>query len=154
MSKFSRSVLGWFLLVLICLLWHPMGYGQSLGDLPMDEPPTVAESDEAGRLQLERGQRPTISVRLPRYFAGIVDQQQRSVIQAIQLRYRHQIEALEKELESLRGQQLHEMEAVLTESQLKLLNQKREQARLVRSIPRMERDGELDQDRMGESSTQ
>lgn len=152
MSRFSRCALVSLWLVTSSLFWHSTGYGQASTDLPIEDPAKVIQQDSAGRSPLEQRERQVILVRLPRYFAGIVDQQQRLVIQEIQLRYRNQIEAMEKELEQLRGQQVREMEAVLTESQLKLLNQKREQARMVRSVPRMERDGETDQNLMRDES--
>jgi hypothetical protein len=73
------------------------------------------------------------TMRLPRYFAGIVDQQQRMLIQEIQLSYRDRIELLEQELEQLRLEQMTEIEGVLTGAQRKLLDQKRDQSRMARA---------------------
>jgi hypothetical protein len=164
MFRFSKSALGFLGFAGICLLGYSIGYGQSSDDSIVDDPPMASaaatgkaatgRSAPGSRLQADQPEYRMPLIRLPRYFSGIVDQQQRIVIQEIQRRYRNQIEALETELELLRGQQLREMETVLTDSQLKLLNQKREQTRMVRSLPRGDQDGEIDQAPMRESSTQ
>jgi Spy/CpxP family protein refolding chaperone len=59
--------------------------------------------------------------RLPRYFAGLVDDEQREEIYQIQLKYREQIQELEKELAELEQEQLGAMEKVLTTTQRKEL---------------------------------
>jgi len=169
MFRFSQRAVGFLGFAGICLLGYSIGYGQSSDDSIVDDPPVASaaatgreatgraatsKAAPGNRLQADQPESRMPVIRLPRYFSGIVDQQQRMVIQEIQRRYRNQIEALETELELLRGQQLREMEAVLTDSQLKLLNQKREQTRMVRSLPREDQDGEIDQAPMRESSTQ
>jgi TolA-binding protein len=58
---------------------------------------------------------------LPRFFAGLVDDEQREQIYAIQASYQDQIEALEKELATLKEAELSEMEKVLTAAQRKEL---------------------------------
>ena len=68
-------------------------------------------------------------LRLPRYFSGIVDQEQREQIQAIQLEFRTKIEELEKELARVRQDEMQSLEKVLTESQRKLLEKKRAQGK-------------------------
>ena len=69
------------------------------------------------------------AVRLPRYFAGLVNTEQRSQIRHIQLEFRSRIAQLEDELEKLRREELMEMELVLTASQRKLLEKKRQPSR-------------------------
>lgn len=61
------------------------------------------------------------SGRLPRYFASLVNEEQRDEIYQIQLKYREKIEELEKELAELEMEQLEAMEKVLTTSQRKEL---------------------------------
>lgn len=68
--------------------------------------------------------------RLPRYFAGLVDTEQRSQIRDIQLQFRSRMAQLEGELEMLRRQEQLEMEQVLTASQRKLLDMKRQQSKI------------------------
>ena len=59
--------------------------------------------------------------RLPRYFASIVDEKQRTEIYTIQSEYRAKIEALEKELAKLRAAELDSIEDVLTSTQKRKL---------------------------------
>ncbi|MFO0942782.1 MAG: hypothetical protein U0930_18745 [Pirellulales bacterium] len=71
----------------------------------------------------------TATLRLPRYFSGIIDQEQREQIQSIQLEYRTKIDELEKELARVRQDEMQSLEKVLTESQRKLLEKKRNQGK-------------------------
>ncbi len=71
----------------------------------------------------------TGTLRLPRYFSGIIDQEQREQIHTIQLEYRTKIDELEKELARVRQDELQALEKVLTDSQRKLLDKKRTQAK-------------------------
>jgi hypothetical protein len=64
-------------------------------------------------------------LRLPRYFAGLVDEQQRSQIQEIQLQFRSRITKLERELGELKQEEQQAIEQVLTPAQRKLLDKKR-----------------------------
>lgn len=75
------------------------------------------------------------NLRLPRYFSGIVDQQQRDQIHAIQLEYRTKIAELEEELNRTRQDELQALERVLTDSQRKLLEKKRAQSNSKLSDP-------------------
>ncbi|MDG2219962.1 MAG: hypothetical protein P8L85_01180 [Rubripirellula sp.] len=59
--------------------------------------------------------------RLPRYFAGLVDDDQREEIYQIQSKFREQIQELEKELAELEQEQLGAMEKVLSTAQRKEL---------------------------------
>ena len=64
-------------------------------------------------------------MRLPRYFAGLADERQRAEIHKIQAEYQDQIDRLEKELAALVQAQRTAVEAVLTDSQRKLLQKRR-----------------------------
>lgn len=164
MIAFSRKVLGWFGFAVICGLGNSIGYAGSSDDLTADEPPIVS-AGEASEIQPEDGpavSQPAVSqpavvrpavIRLPRYFSGIVDQRQRMAIQEIQVRYRIRLEDLEKELAELREQQMREMEQVLTQAQLKLLNQKREQARSARRAMQSDSEATEESDTAGESDS-
>lgn len=55
--------------------------------------------------------------RLPRYYAGLVDSQQRQAIYEIRARLGQQINALEQQLEELRAAEMQEIEALLTDAQ-------------------------------------
>ncbi len=68
------------------------------------------------------------SGRLPRYFASLVDDEQRQEIYKIQASYREKIEELEAELAKLEVAQMSEIEEVLTATQLKKLSGLREDA--------------------------
>lgn len=68
------------------------------------------------------------TLRLPRYFAGLVDQRQREAIYARQLEFRSRIAELEEELARVRQDELMALEELLTDSQRKLLSQKRAEA--------------------------
>jgi hypothetical protein len=66
-------------------------------------------------------QEPTAG-RLPRYFASLVDDEQREEIYQIQAKYGEKIAELEKELAELEKEQLKAMEKVLTADQRKELD--------------------------------
>jgi Spy/CpxP family protein refolding chaperone len=66
--------------------------------------------------------------RLPRFFASLVDDEQRQQMYEIRESYRPQIEALEKQLDELRAKELTAMEKVLTAAQRKQLAEMREAA--------------------------
>jgi hypothetical protein len=65
------------------------------------------------------------TLRLPRYYAGIVDQEQKEAIYAVQLEYRSKIAELEEELSRVRRDEQAALEKLLTDSQKKLLAKKR-----------------------------
>lgn len=73
-------------------------------------------------------------LRLPRYFAGLINQDQRIQIQDIQLEYHSKIAELEEELKSLKRSEMDALEQILTPSQRKLLEKKRLQAQATRRI--------------------
>lgn len=62
-----------------------------------------------------------VSFRLPRYFASIVDDEQRAALHEIQASYQTKITALELELAELEAAQLKELEGLLTSAQRKTL---------------------------------
>lgn len=64
--------------------------------------------------------------RLPRYFAAIVDNEQRQEIYQIQANYAKEIDELEKKLEALKAKETSEIEKVLTSTQQKKLATYRE----------------------------
>lgn len=66
-----------------------------------------------------------VSQRLPRYFASIVDREQRTTIYEIQASYQQEIAKLQDELAALQATQLEEIEEVLTKDQLTALEQMR-----------------------------
>ena len=67
----------------------------------------------------------SVSFRLPRYFASLVDDEQREKLKKIQAGYHARIVSLRMELDELEQEQLKEMERVLTTSQRKSLLQLR-----------------------------
>ena len=67
----------------------------------------------------------SVSFRLPRYFASLVDDEQRAKLKKIQAGYHARIVSLRMELDELEQEQLKEMERVLTTSQRKSLLQLR-----------------------------
>ncbi len=68
-------------------------------------------------------------MRLPRYFSGIVDEDQREQCLAIQLEYRQKVAELEEELSRVRQDEMTALEKVLTDSQRKLLEKKRSEGK-------------------------
>ena len=66
-----------------------------------------------------------VSFRLPRYFAAIIDSEQRAEIQEIQASYHERIAALQQQLDELEAAQLKELEGVLTAAQRKTLAERR-----------------------------
>ncbi len=66
--------------------------------------------------------------RLPRYFASLVDEEQRAEIYEIRVTFREKLEALEKELAELRESEMSAMEKVLTTTQRKKLAEMRASA--------------------------
>ncbi|MBX3422834.1 MAG: hypothetical protein KF752_14870 [Pirellulaceae bacterium] len=66
--------------------------------------------------------------RLPRYFAGLVDPEQRDRIRELQADFRQRIEELTQQLDRLKQEELAACEEVLTDAQRKLLQRKRAEA--------------------------
>lgn len=73
----------------------------------------------------EKSKAASSKLRLPRYFSGIVDEDQREQCLAIQLEYRQKVAELEEELSRVRQDEMSALEKVLTDSQRKLLEKKR-----------------------------
>ncbi len=67
-----------------------------------------------------------VNLRLPRYFASIVDSEQRAEIYEIQKSYHAKIAKLQAELAALESEQLEEIEGVLSKDQLTSLNKMRD----------------------------
>jgi hypothetical protein len=63
----------------------------------------------------------TVSFRLPRYFASIIDEDQRGAIREIQSSYHARILALQQQLAELEASQLKEIEGLLSTAQRKAL---------------------------------
>ena len=61
--------------------------------------------------------RETVKGRLPRYFASLVNSEQRIEIYLIQAKFRDQISELKQQLEELESRQMRNIEAVLTPAQ-------------------------------------
>jgi hypothetical protein len=64
--------------------------------------------------------------RVPMYFGQLgLSEEQRESIYKVQSKHMPRIEALEKQIETLRGQMMKECETVLTSAQKKMLDQRR-----------------------------
>ena len=70
----------------------------------------------------------TVSYRLPRYFASIIDDEQRSEMQEIQASFHEKIAAIQQELDELEAARMKALEGVLTTSQRKMLTEMRSNA--------------------------
>ncbi len=77
----------------------------------------------------ETATRETVKGRLPRYFASLVDSEQRIDIYLIQAKYRQQITELKQELEKLETKQMQDIEGVLTADQRDKLVEMRKSSR-------------------------
>ena len=77
----------------------------------------------------EKSKPASSKLRLPRYFTGIVDEDQREQCLAIQLEYRQKVAELEEELSRVRQDEMTALEKVLTDSQRKLLEKKRSEGK-------------------------
>lgn len=86
---------------------------------------TAAKSSSTQGKSNAKSKEPELTGRLPRYFASIVDDDQRQEVYAVQATYREQIEALEQELKKLKIAELSAMEKVLTSTQRKKLAEMR-----------------------------
>lgn len=73
----------------------------------------------------------TITRRLPRHFASIVDSEQRQEIYEIQATFQAKIRELEEALAELEAEQMEEIEQVLTSTQRKQLTELRQESRNV-----------------------
>lgn len=91
--------------------------------------PTKSNTKPSTAKSASQAKGATGNLRLPRYFSGIIDQEQREQIHSIQLEYRTRIDELEKELALVRQDEMQALEKVLTDSQRKLLEKKRSQAK-------------------------
>lgn len=76
----------------------------------------------------EQAQASKLTGRLPRYFAKVVDNEQRREIYRIQAEYVGKIEALEKQLEALRRAEMQAIVEVLSKEQWQQIQQLRELA--------------------------
>ncbi|MGI9467672.1 MAG: hypothetical protein ACR2OA_11170 [Rubripirellula sp.] len=77
--------------------------------------------------------RETVKGRLPRYFASLVNSEQRIEIYLIQAKFRDQISELKQQLEKLESKQMQDIEAVLTTGQREKLFDFRNSSRKKRS---------------------
>jgi hypothetical protein len=68
-------------------------------------------------LKVTSESRGTVKGRLPRYFASLVNSEQRIEIYLIQAKFRDQISELKQQLEKLESKQMQDIEAVLTTGQ-------------------------------------
>ncbi len=96
------------------------------------QPQTEAQSSQAVQLadspaKSSKSTKSNVG-RLPRYYAGLVDSQQRQAIYGIRLRLSQQIDALEQQLAELRAAEMQEIEAVLTDLQRSQLAELRAQS--------------------------
>ncbi len=73
--------------------------------------------------------KPKLTGRLPRYFSAVISPDQRSEIYRIQKDYAAQIKALQEQLAALKTDEMEEIEAVLSKTQLKQVGQMREKAK-------------------------
>lgn len=89
----------------------------------------VAMNAVAKDIGAEKSKAASSKLRLPRYFSGIVDEDQREQCLAIQLEYRQKVAELEEELSRVRQDEMSALEKVLTDSQRKLLEKKRSEGK-------------------------
>ena len=98
--------------------------------------PTATSASQATKeLQKDVNQeiestKPRVTRRLPRFYASIVNQQQRLEIYAIQESYRMEIEKLEQQLAELRSKEMQAIEKLLSPSQREQLMQKQGDSKL------------------------
>ena len=79
------------------------------------EKPLGAKSNSERKVTSDS--RETVKGRLPRYFASLVNSEQRIEIYLIQAKFRDQITELKQQLEKLESKQMQDIEAVLTTGQ-------------------------------------
>ncbi|CAN5663512.1 hypothetical protein BH23PLA1_BH23PLA1_23840 [soil metagenome] len=95
-------------------------------------PLTAQEPDEAPPAQEEKTTRKTYPQyrRVPTYFAQVgLSDQQRNEIYTIRGMYQSQIDEFNQQILQLKAQEMGECEAILTEAQKKLLDQRRATSR-------------------------
>ena len=84
-------------------------------------------------LKVTSDSRETVKGRLPRYFASLVNSDQRMEIYLIQAKFRDQISELKQKLEKLELEQMRDIEAVLTTEQREKLLEFRNSSRKKQS---------------------
>jgi hypothetical protein len=85
----------------------------------------------------EEAKRLAATVRLPKYFASIVNDLQRREIAEIQMSYRERVQALEGQLAALKAEELVEVERVLSQGQREQLEEMRAKAmQRAKAMPR------------------
>ena len=84
-------------------------------------------------LRVTSDSRETVKGRLPRYFASLVNSDQRMEIYLIQAKFRDQISELKQQLEKLELKQMRDIEAVLTTEQREKLLEFRNSSRKKQS---------------------
>lgn len=98
--------------------------GKSAGNSAIDE-----QASRSGEKPQAMEESPLVR-RLPRYFAAVVDSQQRAEIYRIRGVFREQILQLEQQLLEVRRAELEAVENVLSAEQLSAVNAKRAQAEM------------------------
>lgn len=120
---------------------------------PTQEAPRRAQQSEQSSALSENEDSPakqkdddTFRPRLPNYYGQIgITQQQRKVIYTIQRQYHKRIRELERRLEAVKGERDVKIYNVLTPLQKKLLQQRKEAARLRREARRKARQASDDE---------
>ena len=95
------------------------------------EKPLEAKGNSARNVKPDS--RETVKGRLPRYFASLVNSEQRIEIYLIQAKFRNQISELKQQLEKLESKQMQDIEAVLTTDQREKLLDFRDSSRKKRN---------------------
>ena len=95
-----------------------------------EKPQDPTTNSERGATSVSRE---TVKGRLPRYFASLVNSEQRIEIYLIQAKFRDQIAELKQQLEKLESKQMQDIEAVLTTGQREKLFDFRNSSRKKRS---------------------
>jgi hypothetical protein len=108
----ASALLASFLLV---GLGQSSGLGHSL----------LAAAESKSNKKSEATAETSVTHRLPRYFASIIDDDQRAQMQVIRAGYETKLMALRQELSELEAAQLKELEELLTSSQRKSLDEMR-----------------------------
>jgi hypothetical protein len=94
------------------------------------------QSDSGSSQQRQVDAEPKLVGRLPRYFSAVVLPEQRLQIYRIQMRYRAEIEELQRKLDELKMAEAKEVEQVLSADQLERVMSMRQQARQRLQIQR------------------
>jgi hypothetical protein len=121
MKRFALQVLTCGLLMMPAAALSAADEKKPTKSSPASAKESSAKTKAPAKSEGETAKKSESGGRLPRFFASLVDDEQRESIYAVQEKYRSKIDSLREQLREIESEQLKEIESVLTAAQRKEL---------------------------------